>query len=125
MWVAVVGSRDYPDWKAVREYVESLPEGTTVVSGGARGVDSWAERAALACGLDTRIFPADWDQFGKRAGFMRNEMIVECADLVVAFWDGQSKGTLHSINLAKRLGKPVEVYVSVPAEGTVSEPSEG
>ena len=109
MKIGIVGSREFPDMNMVKEFVRSLPPGTTVVSGGARGVDQIAEMEAKACGLATIIFPAYWQRDGKAAGFIRNKLIVEAADRVVAFWDESSRGTLHSINLAKAAGKPVEV----------------
>lgn len=107
--VAVVGSRDFGDWNAVRAFIRTLPAGTTVVSGAARGVDSVAAECARACKLAVLEFPADWVEYGRSAGFRRNQQIVDAADRVVAFWDGQSKGTAHTIELAKKAGKPVEI----------------
>ncbi len=109
MKIAIVGSRDYPDLQAVWDYVESLPLDTVIVSGGARGVDSIAEDCAFARGMDTLIFPAEWDKYGKSAGFRRNERIVAECDRLVAFWDGTSRGTQHSIELARKAGKLVTV----------------
>lgn len=107
--VAIVGSRDWEDHEMVRAYVYSLDEDDTVVSGGARGVDQWAQIYAEERGLKTIIFPADWKQHGKRAGLLRNHDIVrECVRLV-AFWDGESTGTQHSIGLARKAGKPALV----------------
>jgi len=111
--VAIVGSRSYPHPESVRQFVQQLAEkypDAIVVSGGARGVDSIAEEEAERSGLDTLIFPADWETHGKRAGFLRNRDIVSAADLVVAFWDGSSKGTQHSFDLAAELGKAIYVY---------------
>lgn len=108
--VAVVGSREWPDSDAVTDYVNSLEPGTTVVSGGARGVDQWAEIAALDRGLPTLIFKPDWDQHGNAAGFIRNMDIVDHADRVVAFWCNGSKGTKSSIDYAREQGKPVLVF---------------
>lgn len=102
MKVAIVGSREYPNMKQVLDFVASLPEYTEVVSGGARGVDTFAQKAAEArWDLDISIFPADWNRHGKGAGYIRNREIVEYADYVVAFWDGKSSGTKHTIKLAK------------------------
>jgi predicted Rossmann fold nucleotide-binding protein DprA/Smf involved in DNA uptake len=110
--VAIVGSRDYPDIDQVEMYVaDRLRPGDVVVSGGARGVDLAAEVAASTCGLDVVVHMPEWDKYGKSAGFRRNRIIVEDADRVVAFWDGKSKGTKHSIDLAHKLGKPVEVFM--------------
>lgn len=108
--VAIVGSRDYPDLNDVHRYVESLPENTIVVSGGAQGVDKRAENAARFYGLPFLIIPARWEH-GRGAGFIRNQLIVAAADRVVAFWDGKSKGTKHTIDIAHSDGKPVQVYL--------------
>lgn len=114
--VAIVGSRDFPDLAVVRRYVSRLPIGTTVVSGGARGVDSMAETTARECGLKVISYKADWKGKGKGAGFERNQDIIGTATRVVAFWDGKSCGTQHSIGLAKRWGKPVEIVLSAAAK---------
>lgn len=105
MIVAVVGSRDWPDPQPIRDFIASLPEGTTVVSGGARGVDSIAAFNARARGLKVLEIKADWDRGGRGAGFARNAEIVAKADKVVAFWDGRSRGTEHTISLARAQGK--------------------
>ena len=111
MKIAIVGSRGFPEPERVRAYVRSLKKDDIVISGGAKGVDSWAVEEAKVQGLETQVFPADWDLFGKSAGYRRNVDIVEAADFVVAFWDGKSKGTAHTIKLAQKAGKPVEVLL--------------
>jgi predicted Rossmann fold nucleotide-binding protein DprA/Smf involved in DNA uptake len=108
--VAIVGSRDYPDLDAVKCFVEKLPPDSVVISGGARGVDRIAETYARQRGLKVIVFPADWDRHGKRAGVIRNFDIVNASDIIVAFWDGKSKGTQHTINIAKQQGKQVVIY---------------
>ncbi len=107
--VAVVGSRDYPDLDAVRRSVRSLPSGTVVLSGGAKGVDKTAEDEARACGLAVKVYPADWRRYGRRAGAVRNTLIVERSTRVVAFWDGLSRGTKITIDLTVAAGKPLEI----------------
>lgn len=109
MKVAIVGSREFKDIFKVADYVESLPQDTIVISGGARGVDTWAIQAATQRGLKTKVFEADWNTFGKSAGMRRNSDIVANCDKLVAFWDGISKGTKDSIDKAKSAGKPVEI----------------
>lgn len=109
MNIAIVGSRDYEDVSKVVAFVKELPKGTVVISGGARGVDTIAEASAQMFGLETKIFKADWATYGKQAGFLRNRQIVDLADRLVAFWDGQSRGTAHSIQLGYDKGIPVEV----------------
>ena len=107
--VAVVGSRDYPDLDAVRAFVHSLPQGTVVVSGGARGVDRTAADEARLCGLAVDIHMPDWGRDGRRAGLLRNASIVAACDRLVAFWAGASTGTAHTLSLARRAGRPCEV----------------
>lgn len=111
--VLVCGSRG---WKEPRRIVERLHELSqrdgrlVVITGGARGADATAHRAAQALGLETEVFYADWETYGKRAGIRRNvEMLDERPDLVLAFWDGTSPGTKHTIDTASARGIPVEV----------------
>jgi len=116
MKIAVVGSREFKDknfiWNRLSERM-IMPDtgGFTVVSGGARGVDTYAENFAKEHNIPTIIFPAQWRKYGKKAGYLRNEKIVAEADTIVAFWDGKSKGTKHSIDLAIKAGKPVDIYI--------------
>jgi YspA, cpYpsA-related SLOG family len=110
MKIAIVGSRDFPQLERVDAFVDALSPGDVVVSGGARGVDSRAERRARARGLEVVIIPADWDRHGRSAGFKRNHDIIAAADRVAAFWDGTSRGTAHSIQLARKAGKRVDIF---------------
>ena len=110
MRVAIVGSRDWSDEERVHAYVRSLPEGTTVVSGGAIGPDSWAAHEARRCGLAVITFLPDWKTHGRAAGMIRNSAIVEACDLLVAFWRGASRGTADSVGKARRAGKPFEIF---------------
>jgi len=111
MKIAIVGSRDYPTRSEVEAFVYVLPQDTEIVSGGARGVDTWAQLAAVKRGLKVTIFKAAWHIHGKGAGFWRNHDIVAYADKIVAFWDGESRGTAHTIQLAKDASKPVDIHV--------------
>lgn len=119
MRVAIVGSRDFPFGYAssargtVREVVRNLPPETVIVSGGARGVDLWAAEFAVFYGLQTELHLPDWSK-GRGAGYARNALIVADCDRVIAIWDGKSKGTAHTVSLARRAGKPVEVVVIGP-----------
>lgn len=124
MKVAIVGSRDFSDLALVREYISGLHPYDQVVSGGARGVDLYAEQCAIFFGLDVVSFPADWEKHGKSAGFIRNKQIVDYADRIVAFWDGKSRGTAHTIDLARKAGKPVDLKVS-PVAGEGAATSDG
>lgn len=106
--VAIVGSRDFPRLSWVREFVSRLPEGTTVVSGAARGVDRAAEVSAAENGLTVESFEPDWST-GRGAGLARNTEIVARAEVVVAFWDGASRGAMDTVGKARAAGKPTFV----------------
>lgn len=73
-----------------------------IVSGGARGADKLGELYAKEHNLRLKIFPADWDKYDKRAGYIRNTEMAEYANCLIAFWDGKSKGTAHMIDLAPK-----------------------
>lgn len=103
MKIAIVGSRAFTDLQQVYDFVDSLELEDVVISGGALGVDRAAAIWARARGLKVLEHIPDWDKHGKKAGYLRNELIVTDAELVVAFWDGTSAGTKHAINIAKRL----------------------
>lgn len=105
--VAVIGSRGIKQVDLARY----LPAETTMlVSGGAVGVDTLAEEYAHRHGLPIRIIRPDYAQYGRKAPLLRNKLIVDCADLVVAIWDGSSHGTAFTVNYARERGVPVRVY---------------
>jgi hypothetical protein len=108
--LAIIGSRKYPDEAQVRAFVRSLPPNTTIISGGAIGVDTWAIHEAELRGLDTFVIRPDYDQYGRGAPLIRNRQIIRAAEKVVAFWDGKSRGTGYTIGAARRLGRPVDVF---------------
>lgn len=112
--VAIVGTRDFQDLTQVIAYVQDLPPGTVVISGGGGAVDYMAVKAAGWRGLPRVVFKADWEKHGKAAGPMRNSQIVSECDRLVAFWDGQSRGTADAVKKARAAGKPVEVRTARP-----------
>lgn len=102
--LAVVGSRGFNNYPLLKRTIDKLRETTKVVrivSGGARGADTLGERYAREHQIETLIYKPDWDRHGRRAGVLRNEDIVEAADLVLAFWDGKSPGTRNTIGRAR------------------------
>lgn len=110
--IAIIGSRDFPTSQLVEAYVASLPDDSIVVSGGARGVDSWAVQAAENRGLEVKVFDADWRTHGAKAGPIRNASIIASSDHVTAFWDRKSRGTLNSLVLASEGGLPIIIFDS-------------
>ena len=109
MKVAVIGSRNL----TVINLEEYLPEGTTeIVSGGARGIDSCAKNYAKANGIPLKEFLPNYDDFGRSAPLLRNLEIIDYADIVLAFWDGKSRGTKFVIDKCRAKGKPVNIFIS-------------
>ena len=99
MKIAIVGSRSFNDYNYLEEEINKYNDITTLISGGARGADLLAENYATLNCVPIVVHKANWKKYGKSAGFIRNELIIKSADLVLAFWDGISKGTAHSIKL--------------------------
>lgn len=110
MRVAIVGSREYAPLSDVIEYVRSLPEGTVIVTGGARGVDQAAETEARARGLEVVVHEAEWNKYGRSAGMIRNRVVVEDCDKLTAFWDQVSPGTKGVMSMASKAGKLDKVF---------------
>lgn len=115
MKVAIVGSRGFNDYQLLKSFIEETCSQNNIqidliVSGGARGADALGEQFAREKQIETKIFPAEWDKYGKSAGFRRNVTIIENCDVCFAFWDGQSHGTKHDIDLCEKMQKPC--YIS-------------
>lgn len=117
----IAGGRDFNDASLMARELNKLCDNTnegsgiysgydiSVVSGMARGADALGHVLGKHSGMIVYEFPADWDRYGKRAGFLRNEAMARFADVLVAFWDGQSRGTSHMIETMQRLGKRTHV----------------
>ena len=108
--VAIVGSRTFTDYTLLETILDKYKDKINViVSGGAVGADSLGAKWATKNGIKTTIFKPDWNTYGKKAGYMRNMQIIEECDICIAFWDGESKGTKHSIGLCQQINKPYKV----------------
>lgn len=108
MKVAIIGSRGL----SVLDLRDYLPEGVTeIVSGGARGIDSCAREYAQRVGLKLTEFLPQYTLYGRRAPLKRNLQIIDYADMVIAFWDGRSKGTKHVIDNCKKRKKEIRVFI--------------
>lgn len=106
MRVAVIGSRGL----SVPDLGSYLPEDTDeIVSGGAKGVDTSAREYAQANGIRLTEYLPDYQSYGRSAPLKRNLTIIEHADLVLAFWDGSSRGTAYVIQKCHEMGVPVTV----------------
>lgn len=110
MKLAVIGSRNFNNYEKLKSILDKYQDVIIeVVSGGAHGADSLAEKWANERGKKVTVFLPDWGKFGKSAGLVRNKKIIESCDKCVAFWDGKSRGTKNSIDLCKKLNKPYAI----------------
>ena len=111
--VIIAGGRDFTDYNLLVSsmdfYLSDVKEEIEVVCGEARGADSLGKRYALEKGYSVKSFPANWNKYGKPAGFIRNKEMAEYADAVVCFWDGVSRGTANMVNLAKEYSLPLRI----------------
>ena len=116
--IAVVGSRgfsNYPLFEKVMLKLVSNYKYYHIVSGGAKGADSFAERFAFEQKKELLVYLPDWEKDGKSAGFIRNKAIWDNSRIGIAFWDGSSKGTEHSFSIAKTQNKTLYVVdYSIP-----------
>lgn len=121
--IAVVGSREFPDKHLIKEHLDDILRKAIkrnlrlhIISGGAKGVDTWATDWALENQVMYTVIPAEWNLFGKKAGYLRNEEIWELATAGIAFWDGDSPGTQHSFKLAQQQCKKCKIVFPVGHE---------
>ena len=77
---------------------------TKIVSGGARGADTLGIHYAIDNNIIYEEFLPNYSKYGKKAPFVRNKLIVNNSEIIVAFWDGNSRGTRHSLDYAINRG---------------------
>lgn len=110
--LVVCGGRDFANFELMQTKLDHLlsnKRNTVIVSGVARGADSLGCKYARLRNLKIESYPADWEFYGKSAGYLRNEQMAEIADGVCAFWDGKSRGTAHMIELARKKVIPLRI----------------
>lgn len=106
MKIAIIGSRTLK----VDNLENYLPEDVSeIVSGGAKGIDACAAECAKKLNLKLTEFIPDYARYGRAAPLKRNVEIARYSDCAIAFWNGVSKGTLYTVNLFRKAGKPVTV----------------
>jgi len=120
--IVISGSREYPKENYILIYKElkrlKMLYGVDkfrVVHGGARGVDTYAHLIAKRLGFKIKVVYPDWKKYGKKAGYIRNLLMVKVAHYVIVFWDGKSKGAKHTIDIAKREHVNKSICISRPA----------
>lgn len=113
--VVVAGGREFSDYETLARFLDRLlknkvdTHSIAIVSGCARGADKLGERYANERKYQLLQFPADWDRHGKSAGYKRNKVMAQNSDASAIFWDGQSKGTKHMIDLTQQYGNPLRI----------------
>jgi len=113
--VIVAGGRKFNDYPLLENKLDNIlsevckTHTVHIVSGRAFGADKLGERYANWNDLPIDSYPAEWDKYGKSAGYKRNALMADNADALVAFWDGKSRGTMHMIDLAKSKGLKIRV----------------
>lgn len=121
MRYAVIGSRGFRNLAIAAQVVSSLPAGSVVVSGGARGVDQCAARAARRAGLQVVEIRPDYARHPPRiAPLIRNKQIVAGADRVLAFWDCTSTGTMNAVRHALKAGRSVMIWLEDGTNGSMA-----
>lgn len=111
MRLIIAGSRSIKDYKIVKQgFIDSGLNPTEIVSGCANGVDRLGEHLAKELNIPCALFPANWEDLGKRAGYVRNVEMARYADGLLAFWNGRSPGTKHMIDIAKKEQMLLYVY---------------
>ena len=114
--IIVAGGRDFTDRDRIRNICRIyfcnswLNAADVLISGGCRGADALAQEWAENSGFDFILHPADWDKHGRAAGPIRNRQMAQDGNMLIAFWDGKSRGTKNMIEEALKAGLEVHVY---------------
>lgn len=114
--LGVVGSRSIEDplyvYSCIEEVISRIGEKPVcIVSGGAKGVDSYSAKYAEVNGIRMEEFLPNYKLYGKSAPFIRNKTIVENSDILLVIWDGESRGTVNSMQHAEKLGVPIKLMM--------------
>lgn len=113
--VIIAGGRNFTDYNLLKNKCGNILANKAathhiiIVSGTARGADSLGEQYAREHGYTIEQYPADWKTNGRAAGIIRNGQMANSADALIAFWDGESRGTKNMIDLARKKGLLVRV----------------
>ncbi len=110
MKIAIIGSRSINSINLSMYLPEQITE---IVSGGAKGADTVAKNYAIEHNIKLTEFLPDYNKFGKSAPLRRNIEIIQYSDLVLAFWDGESRGTKFVIDNCRKMNVKVDVYISI------------
>ena len=92
--VIIAGSRSFSDMELMRSKCDAILKG---------------EQYASERGYQVHRYAAKWDELGRRAGYVRNQLMMDNADAVIVFWDGVSKGSRHMMDIAEAAKAPLRV----------------
>ena len=114
--IIIAGGRDFNDYKLLKQKCDYLlskvveaGDEIIIVSGQTRGADLLGEKYAYEKDYKINKYPANWKMYGKKAGYIRNEQMAKASHALIAFWDGESKGTKHMIDLAVKYNLKVRI----------------
>ncbi|MCX6152589.1 MAG: DUF2493 domain-containing protein [Candidatus Kapabacteria bacterium] len=114
--IGIVGTRCFNDYELLKKVVliyiqENQIDNPMIISGGAIGADKLAEQFANENNFEIIVFKPDWKKYRKSAGLKRNCKIVESSNVVIAFWDGISKGTKNTMDICAKMNKKYIIQV--------------
>ena len=110
--VIIAGSRTFKNYDLLEkkcDIIFSNKKPTSIICGEAAGADTLGKQYAEKHGIPVESFPADWEHNGRDAGYMRNIMMADYADALVAFWNGRSRGTQHMIDQMRTRELPIRI----------------
>ena len=106
MKLLIAGSRDITDF----DLSKHIPDGVDlIITGGARGIDTLAEKYADEHNIEKLIFRPEYNKYGKAAPLKRNEEMVNMADEILVVWNGASRGSRHTIKYAQKMQKKITI----------------
>ena len=109
MKLAVIGSKEFTDYSKLKSVLDSISGISVIVSGGASGTDTLARKYAHQDNIKFLEFPPDYKKYGNEDKHIRNRLIVEHCEKVIAFWGGKCEGTKYTMDYAEQQNKPVTV----------------
>ena len=109
MKLAIIGTKKFTDFNFLSITLKKIFNIEMIISGGAIGTDTFAKQFAIQNEIEFLEFSPDYKKFGDKAKHIRDKLIVEKCDELIAFWDGECEGTKYTIDYAKQLKKSIKI----------------
>ncbi|MCK4653960.1 MAG: DUF2493 domain-containing protein [Candidatus Cloacimonetes bacterium] len=109
MKLAVIGSKEFTDYEKLVSILDKEKDVSMIISGGALGTDTHAKQYSSQNKIKFLEFPPDYKKYGDKAKYIRDKLVVEHCDKIIAFWDGKCEGTKYTMDYGKKIGKPVKI----------------